>query len=82
MLQVEHLSREAQDVIHHYTSQAGPVAGRQAALCAATGVLPWRQASVEHFELLASVSSLHPEIFVQVTIFFYVLIALNVHPGS
>eukprot|EP00891_Asterochloris_glomerata_P008383 jgi/Astpho2/8383/e_gw1.00122.110.1_t len=55
-LQVELLSQEAQDIIRHYTAQAGPVAGRQAALCAATGVLPWNHASVEHFERLASES--------------------------
>ena len=56
VLQVELLSQQAQDIIRHYTAQAGPVAGRQAALCAATGVLPWNHASVEHFERLASVS--------------------------
>ena len=70
VLQVEQLSQEAQDIIRHYTSQAGPVAGRQAALCAATGVLPWRHASVEHFERLASVSSSPlTSLNVQVTVF-------------
>ena len=86
-LQVEHLSQEAQDIIRQYTSQAGPVAGRQAALCAATGVLPWRHASVEHFERLASVSppslrARRKDALCEVTVFLKVLLALAMHPGS
>ena len=55
LLQVEQLSQQSQEIIHRYTDRAGLVAGRQAALCAATGVLPWEHPSVDDFEQLAEV---------------------------
>lgn len=53
--QVHELSKEAQSTIAKYTSQLGAGAGRHAALCAATGILPWPTPDAGDYDSLAQV---------------------------
>ena len=53
--QVRELSEGAQSTIARYTGQLGAGAGRHAALCAATGILPWSTPDAEDYDTLAQV---------------------------
>ncbi|KAK9807821.1 hypothetical protein WJX72_010228 [[Myrmecia] bisecta] len=52
-LKVNELSPQAQAVINKYTGGMNQAAGRYAALCAATGALPWGHAQVADFDTLS-----------------------------
>lgn len=55
---MDELSPAAQEVIRSYTETQQGVSGKYAALCAATGVLPWAPPTAQDHETLLKV--LHP----------------------
>ena len=67
-VQVDELSSEAQQVIHSYTDQQAAQTGRHAALCAASGILPWKAPTAQdHATLLKVFFCSNPLIFSIVT---------------
>ena len=58
LLQVDDLSKDAQQVIHKYTQQQSQAqTGNYASLCAATGILPWQPPTAQDHATLLAVHS-------------------------
>jgi hypothetical protein len=55
-LKVDELSPAAQAIVRRHTAQGGPLEGRYAATCAATGILPWEHPSHNDYLALAKES--------------------------
>jgi hypothetical protein len=52
-MQVEQLSKEAQEVITKYTQEGPELLARYAALSSVLGVQPWATPAIEDYQLLA-----------------------------